>query len=227
MENAEIIDDFVEDISSWSSFYILADDESKFLANEFHEMLKGLGISFVFIESVENEFDGNADSGDVLLAISQEGRQGNIISLVKDALAKDVNVYSICSDLQSPLALISCEIIPMGKSDEFKESVLEIFDYICEKLSEGLEDEGYSIKDPAYPAPVMPSEKSILSPFSGIIVDVKVEAGDAVKIGDVLCVIEAMKMENNVCSDRDGVVGRIFIENGTYVSMQDVLMDIK
>ena len=51
-------------------------------------------------------------------------------------------------------------------------------------------------------------------PMNGTIVDVKVKVGDKVSNGTVIAVLEAMKMENDIVSDRDGVVASINVSKG-------------
>ncbi|GLH76092.1 acetyl-CoA carboxylase biotin carboxyl carrier protein subunit [Bradyrhizobium sp. SSBR45G] len=53
-----------------------------------------------------------------------------------------------------------------------------------------------------------------------------VVAGQAVKAGDILCIIEAMKVFNNVCAARDGIVERILVESGIEVEAGQLLMRI-
>ena len=52
------------------------------------------------------------------------------------------------------------------------------------------------------------------APMGGTVLEIKVKPGDAVKAGDVLLTYEAMKMENNLVSERDGVIGKLLIEEG-------------
>lgn len=52
------------------------------------------------------------------------------------------------------------------------------------------------------------------APMGGTVLDVKVKPGDAVKKGDTILVYEAMKMENNLLSDRDGIVAKVMVEDG-------------
>jgi biotin carboxyl carrier protein len=59
---------------------------------------------------------------------------------------------------------------------------------------------------------------TIKAPLPGLIIDVKVKVGDTVKVGDVLLVIETMKMENNVASPRAGTIKEIKISNGESVN---------
>jgi biotin carboxyl carrier protein len=66
----------------------------------------------------------------------------------------------------------------------------------------------------------------IKCPMPGTIMDIKVKAGDAVKSGAVLCILEAMKMENEIKAPADGVVASINVAKGASVNSNDVLMTI-
>jgi biotin carboxyl carrier protein len=65
------------------------------------------------------------------------------------------------------------------------------------------------------------------SPLPGVIMEVRVKEGDTVKKGTPVVVLEAMKMENNIESDKDGVVEKIHIQKGQSVLEGDVLLTIK
>lgn len=69
---------------------------------------------------------------------------------------------------------------------------------------------------PAAPAPEQPAGngKPILSPLPGVILDLKVNVGDQVKAGQTVAVLEAMKMENNINAEHDGVVTAIKVNKG-------------
>lgn len=67
---------------------------------------------------------------------------------------------------------------------------------------------------------------SIKSPLPGVILSLDVKVGDTVKIGQRLLVLEAMKMENNIDSDKEGVVRAIKINKGDSVLEGDELMTI-
>lgn len=67
---------------------------------------------------------------------------------------------------------------------------------------------------------------SIKSPLPGVILEVLVREGDSVKIGQKLMVLEAMKMENNIESDKEGVVKSIIAHKGDSVLEGDVLITI-
>jgi len=67
---------------------------------------------------------------------------------------------------------------------------------------------------------------AIKSPLPGTIIEIKVRAGDKVKVGDLLLVLEAMKMENNIKSDKEGVIQEIKVHPGDAVLEGDLLVVI-
>jgi len=68
------------------------------------------------------------------------------------------------------------------------------------------------------------SVSEIKAPIPGIVSEVKVNKGDIVKAGDILTVIEAMKMENPIKSPRDGVISAVLIQKGQEVKAGDLLV---
>lgn len=64
----------------------------------------------------------------------------------------------------------------------------------------------------------------VLSPMPGAILSVNVSVGQAVKAGDVLMVLEAMKMENDITAPCDGVVKQLPVTKGSTVNTDDVLV---
>ena len=67
----------------------------------------------------------------------------------------------------------------------------------------------------------------VLAPIQGNVVDVKVSVGAKVKKGQVLLLIEAMKLENEVLAPCDGVVSEIIVTKGKTVSTKELLLTIK
>ena len=79
----------------------------------------------------------------------------------------------------------------------------------------------------ATPAPAAGgAAQSIKTPLPGVVLDVFVKEGDAVKTGQKILLLEAMKMENNIEADKDGVVKSIQVKKGDSVQEGDVLMTI-
>ena len=75
------------------------------------------------------------------------------------------------------------------------------------------------------PAPTS-VEGGIASNMHGMVLGLKVSKGDAVEEGDVVAVIEAMKMENNIHSSHSGIVREIFVSEGDTVGAGDNLMSV-
>ena len=67
---------------------------------------------------------------------------------------------------------------------------------------------------------------AVKAPMPGNILDVKVKAGDSVKAGDVLAILEAMKMENEIVAPQDGTVASINVNKGDTVNSGDVLVSM-
>lgn len=66
--------------------------------------------------------------------------------------------------------------------------------------------------------PVVPiSASTIKSPLPGVIVDIKVKVGDTLKSDDVVVILEAMKMENDIHAGKSGVVKAINVNKGDSV----------
>ena len=80
---------------------------------------------------------------------------------------------------------------------------------------------------PAAPKAAAPTSGTpAKAPMPGTTVKVKVNEGQAVKNGDVVCVIEAMKMESDICAPCDGTVASIVTKSGASVSTDDLLLTI-
>jgi len=69
--------------------------------------------------------------------------------------------------------------------------------------------------------------KSIKAPIPGVIIDVKVSAGDPVTYGQELCVLEAMKMKNSIRSGKSGIISKVMVAVGDQVSQNQTLMEYR
>lgn len=77
----------------------------------------------------------------------------------------------------------------------------------------------------AAPAPASAGAQ-VKAPMPGTILDVKVQAGQSVKKGDVLVILEAMKMENEICAPSDGKITGVNVRKGDSVETQALLCTI-
>ncbi|HPU35203.1 MAG TPA: biotin/lipoyl-binding protein [Bacillota bacterium] len=68
--------------------------------------------------------------------------------------------------------------------------------------------------------------KTINSPMPGTILSIKVNSGDQVKRGQVLIILEAMKMENEIMADSDGTIRDIHVSPGQSVQTGDLLITL-
>ena len=69
--------------------------------------------------------------------------------------------------------------------------------------------------------PVRPD--AIVSPMQGTVLHVRVAEGDEVAQGDVVCIVEAMKMENEIAAHRPGVVTQLSVAAGESVTLGQVI----
>ena len=84
---------------------------------------------------------------------------------------------------------------------------------------------------PAVPKAAAPKPAAaagaITAPLQGTVLDVPVKAGQAVKAGQILVVIEAMKMENEVVAPADGTVASVSVQKGDAVAAGDPLVTLQ
>ena len=85
---------------------------------------------------------------------------------------------------------------------------------------------------PAAPAPsaapaASGSAGSVVSPMPGTVLDVRVKEGDAVSVGQVVVILEAMKMETEIVSEVAGSVAAVRVKKGDAVDTDTVLVEVK
>jgi len=83
-----------------------------------------------------------------------------------------------------------------------------------------------STAPPASPAPPRSGEGTVIAPMQGLIVKLPVKPGDAVKLGDVVAVLEAMKMQNDIVTTMAGVVREVYVKEGEVVSPSQPLLAV-
>jgi acetyl-CoA/propionyl-CoA carboxylase biotin carboxyl carrier protein len=67
----------------------------------------------------------------------------------------------------------------------------------------------------------------VVSPMQGTVLQLRVAEGDLVETGQVICIVEAMKMENEVTAHRSGIVGDVSIEEGQPVTTGQAICRIE
>ncbi len=70
------------------------------------------------------------------------------------------------------------------------------------------------------------TSKSIMSPMPGLVVSIDVVAGQEVKAGEGVAVVEAMKMQNIIRAERDGVVSKVHVAAGASVAADEVMVEL-
>ena len=107
------------------------------------------------------------------------------------------------------------------------------YDVAVEEMGEGAATSAPAPAPAAAPKPAAPKAApaaagagavKINSPMPGNILSVKASAGQAVKKGDVLMILEAMKMENEICAPQDGTIASVQVAAGDSVESGDVLV---
>ncbi len=80
---------------------------------------------------------------------------------------------------------------------------------------------------PAAPAPAASAGSvSVVAPMPGTILDVKANVGDDVKKGQVIAVLEAMKMENDIVAPEDGKIASLNVKKGDTVNTGDAIASL-
>ena len=69
--------------------------------------------------------------------------------------------------------------------------------------------------------------KMLLSPMPGLLMQLPVKVGQEVKAGQELCVVEAMKMENILRAERDGVIAKINVEAGSSLAVDQIILEFE
>ena len=69
--------------------------------------------------------------------------------------------------------------------------------------------------------------KQVLSPMPGLLMSIDVEEGQEVTIGEPLATVEAMKMENKIVAERNGVITKIHLSEGDNLEVGQLIMELK
>jgi len=84
-------------------------------------------------------------------------------------------------------------------------------------------------KRPSEPLKVNPSSSTtkIVAPIPGVVLSLDVKVGDTIKVGDRMLVLEAMKMENNIVSEKAGTITAVNISVGQQVLQNEVMIELE
>lgn len=123
--------------------------------------------------------------------------------------------------------------------NSYEVEVEEVMSDVTSSNDDNMDSQG--IQEPAPQAPAKPNAGAgvssskpvatgstvIKAPMPGTILDINVNEGDTVKKGQVLCILEAMKMENEIMSPKDGKIVSVNTSKGVSVESGDILFSIE
>jgi biotin carboxyl carrier protein len=153
--------------------------------------------SIVFDNASAGTIDGKAFAWDVI-----EVKEGSF-HVIKDNKSYNVEVIKVDAAEKSFLVSVNGNKYQMNVKDRFDELLksLGMDNLNANKINE------------------------IKAPMPGLVLDIRVAEGDAVKKGDTILVLEAMKMENSIKSPTDGIVKKISVKKGVAVEKNQVLIN--
>lgn len=85
----------------------------------------------------------------------------------------------------------------------------------------------FELKKYMAPPVVIDYGSKILSPMPGAVISVNVKVGDTIVDGQELCVLEAMKMQNMIKSERDGKIKSVLVKKGQSVGVDEILIEFE
>ncbi|GAA0179626.1 biotin/lipoyl-binding protein [Clostridium sediminicola] len=106
----------------------------------------------------------------------------------------------------------------------------KIYEVEVEEMDASSVSKSEAVATKEEPKQVQPSSseaEEVLAPLPGNVLDIKVSQGKSVKAGDVLLILEAMKLENEVVAHKNGIIESILATKGAAVVTGDCLVTIK
>lgn len=88
-------------------------------------------------------------------------------------------------------------------------------------------DTNVNVVDPAKQKQVVNNTGAVTAPMPGTVIRIEKKTGDAVKAGELVLILEAMKMENEILAPADGTITAMNCSEGGTVSGGDVLFEVK
>lgn len=136
-------------------------------------------------------------------SVNVKGIEGNIAEIEVNGTPYDIEIAQEVRTTKTPVVLVRKEVKTKQGDERVKENLSPV--------SEGKK----------------PSAKTIKSPLPGNILKVNVNVGDSFEDGDVLMVMESMKMENNILAERSGTITKVCTPVGKTVLQDEVLFEIE
>lgn len=115
-------------------------------------------------------------------------------------------------------------------SNEIESTSMTQQPQVLETVSKPSPKEAAPEKKEASPKPMASGSvgtEKIMAPMPGTILKVLVSVGQTIKKNQTLCVLEAMKMENEIVASRDGVIASVNVAKGTSVNAGDMLLSLE
>ena len=175
----------------------------------------GYGVTMEFkIENLENKFDAEIvqtlGNSEYVVRIQGKERKLRILNMTPEGIEFMLdNSYHMAKYLDSTTAKMT--VVVDGIQITFDKR--SAFNKVVYKIS-GAES-------------AVDSQVNLRSQIPGRVASINATVGDKVKKGDVLCVLESMKMQVSIKSHKDGVIKAVKIKQGASVAKNDVLMEIE
>lgn len=164
------------------------------------------------IEELHQEIGPELSDDDLILKLLIPGKPSTKMGINKQVSA-------------SKTEPVTPEISPLPSTESPREYSVEVDgDVFTVKISPLGNTVTTKNKTTASNAAHKPPEGAVLCDAAGLVLSLEVKAGDRVGKGDLIAIIEAMKMRRHVCSPRNGTVKEIFAKEGEIVEADDVLM---
>ncbi|ABN70517.1 biotin/lipoyl attachment domain-containing protein [Staphylothermus marinus F1] len=163
-------------------------------------------------------------SGDIIVAeIIDSDKQEIIVKLpglegeIKARIKKIVDENTILVEIDNKIYRVY-----MSSDGVLIDDEVSLINRIIELIPIGLKS-SYSEKKTT----TITRKGEIRAPLSGKVIDIKVKPGDKVSFGDVIALMESMKMVTEIKSDVDGIVEEVLVEKGKAVNKGTLIMRIK
>ncbi len=145
----------------------------------------------------------------------------NDILMVMEAMKMENEIYAPCDGVVSKIC------VKQGDQLQAGDLLMQIGGTVVEEVVAPAQAPAAAAAPQAAPAQtVVTGAVDINAPMPGLALRFNVKEGDAVKKNDILMVMEAMKMENEIYSPCDGVVSKICVKQGDQLQAGDLLMQI-